>query len=266
MRRRFVITGLLAAAMTWPALAVDNDSFHWQGKVATGKAIEIKGVNGGIHAEAATGDTVEVTANKHGHDSDPSSVKIQAVEHEGGVTICAVYPSASGERPNECKPGDEGHMSVHKNDVVVDFTVKVPAGVRLAAKTVNGAVEADALRSDVRAVTVNGRVRVSTSGIAEASTVNGAITASMGSTNWSDELKFKTVNGSVELTLPEGASTDVHASTVNGGISTDFPLTVHGRLVARSINGSIGGGGGGRQLSLGTVNGSIRLLKGKPAI
>src|SRR6266487_1624535 len=105
-------------------------------RAATGQAIEIKGVNGDVRAVAGSGD-VEVTAVKHARRSDPDEVKIEVVQHEDGVTICAVYPS-DGRRENSCDAGDGGHMNVRDNDVTVDFTVLVPAGVRFPANTVNG--------------------------------------------------------------------------------------------------------------------------------
>jgi hypothetical protein len=239
--------------------AAAQNEFHWSGKVAAGKAIEIKGVNGDVRAVAASGGgDVEVAAVKHGRKSDPDDVKIAVVPHAGGVTICAVYPS-DGRRENTCEPGEDGHMSTHDNDVVVDFTVRVPAGVRFVGKTVNGAVEAANLAGDVDANTVNGSIRISTSGYAEARTVNGSITASLGRSNWSDAIEFSTVNGGITLDLPPTLSTEIRASTVNGDIETDFPLTVTGRLGPRHVHGTIGSGG--RQLALTTVNGSIRLRK-----
>ena len=55
-------------------------------------------------------------------------------------------------------------------------------------------------------------------------------------------------------------NTEVHGSTVKGGISTDWPLTVQGRFGPKRLNGTIGSGG--RSLSLSTVNGSIALVRG----
>src|SRR5213595_1573860 len=49
------------------------------------------------------------------------------------------------------------------DDVRVNFTVRVPAGVRFAGHTVNGEVDAANLSGDVEAHTVNGSIRVSTS-------------------------------------------------------------------------------------------------------
>ena len=150
-------------------------------------------------------------------------------------------------------------MSTRDNDVEVHFTVKVPAGVALAARTVNGEVEATGLEGDVDATTVNGSIQVSTSGRAQAETVNGSIRASAGRSDWSGDAAFKTVNGSITLTLPSSTSADVRAGTVNGDIETDFALTVTGKFSRRRLNGTIGGGG--HTLEMETVNGSIRLRK-----
>ncbi|PYP12477.1 MAG: hypothetical protein DMD56_04060 [Gemmatimonadetes bacterium] len=125
-----------------PRAASAQGEFHWKGKIAQGKSIEIKGVNGDVRAVAGPGaGDVEVTAVKHARRSDPDEVKIEVVPHEDGVTICAVYPS-DGRRENSCDAGEGGHMNVHDNDVTVDFTVRVPAGVRFVGKTVNGEVAA----------------------------------------------------------------------------------------------------------------------------
>src|SRR5256884_1589925 len=136
---RISIVALLPAAAALalaPRTAAAQREFHWKGPVAPGKAIEIKGVNGDVRASAGSGD-VEVTAVKRARKSDPDEVKIEVVQHEGGVTICAVYPS-DGRRENTCEAGDDGHMNVRDNDVTVDFTVRVPAGGRVLGKTANG--------------------------------------------------------------------------------------------------------------------------------
>jgi hypothetical protein len=248
--------GLSAAALVAPAFGAD---FHWQGKIAAGATVEIKGVNGGIDASAAPGAEVEVTAVKHARHSDPAEVEIKVVEHEGGVTICAVYPSP-GSNPNECQPGPAGRMHTQNNDTNVDFTVKVPAGVRFVGRTVNGGIEAASLSGDAEAYTVNGGIKVQAAGHVHGETVNGGIHASLGRANWTGALAFKTVNGGITLDLPPDAGVELKAETVNGDITTDFPLTVQGRLSKRRISATIGSGG--RQLSLSTVNGGIQIRKG----
>jgi hypothetical protein len=247
-----------AAAGVSEATAAEQGEFRWHGPVAAGRVVEIKGVNGRIEANPAAGGEVEVVAVKTARRSDPDDVRIEVVQHEGGVTICAVYPSADGE-PNTCKPGRGGHMSTRDNDTNVEFMVRVPAGVRFTGRTVNGEVEAHDLGADVEASTVNGSINITTAGLARAQTVNGSINAVMGRADWSDELEFKTVNGAIDLTFPAGLSAEFEAKTLNGQISTDFPMTVQGTFSRRHMSGTIGNGG--RELRLETVNGGVRIRR-----
>lgn len=261
---RYFACALIAAGSTLgatplPALQRNATDFRWHGALAGGQSIEIKGVNGDVTAEAARGNEVEVTAVRRGERSDPEGVRLDVVPHGGGVTICAVYPSPEGRSPNECRPGAEGRMNTQNNDVRVKFTVRVPQGVRFIGRTVNGDVEATALTGPVNIKTVNGSASFSTSSYGDAATVNGSVKATLGSSDWTEELEFSTVNGSITIDLPADTSADVRASTVNGDISTDFPLTVTGRFTPRRLSGTIGAGG--RALSLETVNGSVQLRR-----
>lgn len=254
MKRATILSlALFAAAAAAPAA---EESFRWEGQVAPGAAVEIKGVNGAIRATGG-GDSVLVTAVKKGRKSHPADVKIEVVEHAGGVTVCAVYPSTGA--PNECKPGEGGRMSVRDNDVNVEFEVRIPSGVRFVGRTVNGGVEASGITADAEARTVNGGVTLDASGTARARAVNGGIVARLGRADWQGALRLETVNGGIEVTLPEGASADVRASTVNGDIDTSFPITVSGRISRRKLEGTIGAGG--RLLEMKTVNGGITLRK-----
>jgi len=250
------LTAALTLLLAGAASASAQD-FNWRGSIDRGRSIEITGINGDIHAVAASGAEVRVSAQKSARRSNPDDVRIEVLQHGGDVTICAIYPERDGRNTNECRPGGATNRNIGNNDVRVDFTVEVPAGVKLIAESVNGNVQADRLESDIDANTVNGQIGLSTTGSAEANTVNGSITASIGNAGWSGELTFETVNGGIELTLPASLNADVHASTVNGGISTDFPLTVQGRFGPKRLNGRIGNGG--RTLSLTTVNGEIEL-------
>jgi Toastrack DUF4097 len=257
--RQHLLALTAVTLLALPGAAVAQD-FRWHGSIAQGQSIEIKGVNGDVIAEPSGSNEVEVTADKRSRRDDPASVQIQVVPHAGGVTICAVYPSREGSRPNECAPGNGGRMNTQNNDVTVKFAVRVPAGVGFVGKTVNGQVEANRLNGDVTLETVNGSINFSTSGtVRAATTVNGSIRGEMGRADWSDTLEMTTVNGGITLTLPSTLSTDVRASTVNGDINTEFPLTTTGRISRRRIEGTIGGGG--RTLSLESVNGGITLKK-----
>jgi hypothetical protein len=240
---------------------LNADEFRWNGRVAAGRTVDIKGVNGNIRAEPSSGSEVEVVASKRAKRSNPNEVQIKVIEHEGGVTICAVYPSGEPGRINECTIGNRWSSHTRNNDVEVDFTVRIPAGLNFAGRTVNGEVATGALNGDVEAYTVNGGIDISATGYAEAGTVNGSISVAMGNANWPRDLSFETVNGDITLNLPEATSVIVNAETLNGGIHSDFPVTVQGRLSRRRMTGTIGDGK--HQLTLKTVNGSINMRRGQ---
>lgn len=259
---RVLLAGLFCAAAAVVVPAQTAGDFRWAGTIEQGKTLEIKNVNGAVHAELASGNQVEVIATKRARRSDPESVKIQVVPDSGNVTICAVYPTPSGwfssREPNECRPGSGGRLNTDNSDVSVEFAIRLPRGVRLAAKTVNGAVDIRPVNSDILARSVNGRIAVATSGSADASTVNGGIDASVGTLSGGSPLTFKTVNGSITLSVPKNANANLHASTTNGRVSSDVPIlmrTISGHN--RRIEGTLGSGGG--DLRVETVNGSIFL-------
>jgi DUF4097 and DUF4098 domain-containing protein YvlB len=255
----FQIPAMVATALLLAAPASAQD-FHWTGRLAAGKRLEIKGVNGSIRTVAATGGEIDVSARKTARRSDPDEVKIEVVPSDEGVTICAVYPTPRrARRENTCEPGDGWHSSTDNNDVNVDFTIKLPAGIVFSGETVNGEIDAEGVGADAMVSTVNGSINVEASGHVEASTVNGSIRASMGRADWSSEAEFSTVNGGITLTLPGNLNAEVSAQTVNGDLETDFPLTVTGKFGPRHMRGTIGSGG--RYLKLSTVNGSIHLIK-----
>jgi DUF4097 and DUF4098 domain-containing protein YvlB len=231
--------------------------FHWTGTLAAGKTLSISNVNGDIHAVAASGNQIEVTGVKHARRSDPASVEVKVEQTAEGVIICVLYP---GQQGGSCEDRHSKSHSDNNNDVNVDFTVRVPASIMLSARTVNGDVTAEGLGGNAELATVNGDARVQTSGFAKASSVNGSVNVVMGRADWDGSASYRSVNGAVSVTLPGNASADVRASTVNGGIETDFPLTVRGRFGPRSVHGTIGSGG--RTLSLETVNGNIAIRRG----
>jgi DUF4097 and DUF4098 domain-containing protein YvlB len=115
------------------------------------------------------------------------------------------------------------------------------------------------LNSVVKASTTNGNVEVSTSEWASASTTNGGVRVAMGNAQWTGELLLTSTNGSVNVKLPAAAAFTLNAATTNGGIHTDFPITVEGSFNSKELSGTVGGGG--RELKVATTNGGIELRK-----
>lgn len=257
MRRRHSSAMLLLALVlglassSWAQAKDSADEFHWTGRLAAEKVLELRNVNGFIEATGTNADQIEVNAVKSGPDRD--QVRVEVKEFGDGVVICAVYPG------NSCDP--EGGFHSHTRDIhaKVDFTVRLPKNLRFTARNVNGKVDARDMGRYVDASSVNGSVEVSTGSWAKASSVNGSVRVRMGRADWPGALKISSVNGSIEVEVPASLSADVRFHSVNGRLNTDFPLTVQGSFGRRSIEGRIGSGG--RELEISTVNGSVDLRK-----
>jgi hypothetical protein len=257
MRRWMTVLSMLLGTVL---VHVDAQTdFQWRGQLTSGQTVEVKGINGDIRAVPSSTTDVEVTATKSARRSNPAGVRIEVLPHPGGVTICAVYPDVPGREPNRCESGSNSHSQTRDNDTTVRFDAHIPVGVKFVGRTVNGGVEADSLNGDAEGYTVNGSVKLSTTGLALASTVNGSLNLSMGRADWPNGAKFSTVNGGITLRLPSYLAAQLNASTVNGDISSDFPITVTGQVSRRRLTGTIGNGG--PELTLSTVNGGINLLK-----
>jgi hypothetical protein len=252
---RLVLTTVVLACGA--SLAFAQTDFNWRGQIGSGQTLEIRGVNGEINATVSGSGDAEVYARKSANKSNPELVQIAVVPHAGGILVCAVYPTPPGREPNTCTPGPNHRSSTNNDDTQVRFDVKVPAGVRFVGKNVNGDVTAESLNGDAEGVTVNGSVKVSTTGTAIAKTVNGSLDVTMGRAEFPDGAKFSTVNGGIVLRVPSFLNANLKASVQNGSIESDFPISVTGTIDRRKLEGTIGNGG--QDLQVSTVNGSIRL-------
>jgi hypothetical protein len=241
---------IFAGCAAW---AAQIDDFEWRGPIARGRLVEIRGINGDIHALPSTSGEVEVVARVANEDGDAEPVQVQLVPGDGGLTICATRPGQT-----ECQPVEQS--STQGPGARVDFFVRVPEGVGFRGRTVNGAVEAESLRSDVEAYTVNGQVRISTTGSAQARTVNGSITASLLNPFWHKAPQFSTVNGGITLNLPARLNTFLRAETRNGKVLTDF-ASLRGRITDQRIEGRIGAGSAVTPLVIHAINGTIQIKR-----
>ena len=250
----------------WPAWPPNDKPGHqvrvpfdWQGQVAPGGHIEIKGISGDIRAIRASGTEVSVVATKIGQPGDVAAVRIDVVPHVLGVTLCAVYPDVAGLPPNSCEPGLGGNMSVRDNGhgVDVEFTVEVPDGVTFVGRNVSGDVVATGLYSDAFVSTTFGDARVSTTRLATATSVWGSVITSIGSADWGRDLEFTTVTGDVTVTIPAATNARVQATVGSGSVTSDFPLT---QSQPGDMRGTVGSGG--PLLRLSTVRGDVALRMG----
>jgi hypothetical protein len=266
--RRVITAIALAAAAAQPSFAQRTSSdtpFHWSGEVANAHWVYVRNLNGAVRVEAGTGNKVEVTARKQWRRGNPDDVKItvtQVGSGKGDLLICAVWNAADSCDEDGYRSHNRGWNwgnNDNRNDVSVEFTITLPAGVKVDASTVNGELDVDGVASEVIATTVNGSVSArSTGGPVRAKTVNGQINVRTGAVEAND-VEYSTVNGSITIELPALANANLDMRTTNGSVSSDFPVTVEGTFSARRMRGTVGKGG--PTIKLSTVNGSIRLRK-----
>jgi hypothetical protein len=268
MKRTFVVLGAVAVCSAFGpgplARAQERNTsrdFSWDGRIPRERWLYVRNLNGSIRVERATGDRAEVTAVKRWRRGDPDEVRIEVQKGTDGgdVVICAFWNNNAtcDEEGYRSRGGD--NWRGRNNDTQVEFTVRLPEGVRLGVSTVNGGVRVTGATSEVEASSVNGAVEASSSGgPVHASTVNGDIDVRMRELGRGN-LEFSTVNGSISVEVPDELDADLDMQTVNGSLRADFPLTLQGRISPRHIRATIGRGG--RRIKFETVNGSVELRK-----
>jgi hypothetical protein len=154
---------------------------------------------------------------------------------------------------------------------------------RLDSTTSNGAIEVNDHRGDVEAHSSNGHIWVDASGgMLRASTSNSGIEARLHDPRADEPVKLDSSNGhillsldgeklpsvkavtsnsSIELWLPTGASAQIHASTYNSRISSDFEMTFRPGSTPSKHRLDAQLGSGGPLITLATSNGAIRIRK-----
>jgi hypothetical protein len=260
---RLFASVLLLAVTTTAAPAQErggSTDFNWEGRIPRGRWLYVRNLNGGIRVEKATGDRVEVTGEKRARRGNPDDVRIEMrkIGNED-VIICALWNDNTDCDEDGYRTRNDGWRNRRGDEISVEFTVRLPEGVKLVTSSVNGSLRIDGASSEVQASTVNGGITASSSGgPVHASTVNGNIDVRMRDLG-TEDLDFETVNGSIEVAVPDQLDAELVMRTVNGRVSSDFPLTLSGRINPRHIRATIGKGG--RRISFSTVNGSVELRK-----
>lgn len=142
----------------------------------------------------------------------------------------------------------------------VSYEVFVPHQANLSLKTVNGGVTMADVRGDIDFSTVNGGIHLArVDGRVHGQTTNGGVKIELAGSRWEGEgLDISTLNGGVNMTMPSNYSARLETSTHNGGMHTDFPMTVQGR-VGNEISTNIGPGGA--RLHVTTQNGGVSITK-----
>jgi len=211
--------------------------------------VSLKNVNGAVHITAWDRNEVKVDAVKTAPTKealDEANIVIDSAA--GSISIRTRYPE---------------HEVRHGEKAKVEYTLMVPRRARLfAVETVNGGVDVKAVAGDVKISSVNGPVIAQNlAREAQLSTVNGRVEASFDKLEGTPTISLHTVNGAIALSIPDSSNAELSASTVHGGIASDFGVSgeaSHRHRPGGAINGRIGSGGA--HIKLSSVNGAIRIL------
>ncbi len=240
--------------------------FRWKGRLAPNQTIEIQNVNGSVRAEPATGDQVEVIAVKAGRD-DPAQVTILVNEHEGGVTLCAIYPNQDPNRPYRCLPNKIGKEQKVRANIDGDraslqfesgggFSVSAPEARALSGRASLQFENGGGGEIRLIDVPVDFVVRVPKNvGFIGFTVVGQVETKSLAS-----DVTAQSVLGDVMIEIPSEGGARVRAESALGGIESDWPLTQKSRNdLGQSAQGVIGSGQ--YNLHLNVATGNIRLRR-----
>jgi len=142
----------------------------------------------------------------------------------------------------------------------VSYEVFVPRRADLSLETNNGGIAIADVNGKIDFTALNGGVVLKrVGGAVRGSTTNGGLMIVLSGERWDGEsMDVSTTNGGVILSVPENYSAHIETGTVNGGVNTEFPVTVKGE-VTKQI--ALNLGSGGATVRAMTTNGGVHLKK-----
>jgi hypothetical protein len=256
--------------------------FRWKGRA--GATLEIENVNGSIEATTTSEPDAEILVElRDGGGESSGTAGVVLTQGARGVSLCvrperpssatcdrhwehssaATAEATTGESTTTTADRHWGHHGRtehggprYDRGAGAKVTVRVPQGVRLVARTVNGLVHVRGVVGRVDADAVNGQVLLDGVREVRAKSVNGQVRASLAEGPLRGPVELSTVNGEVSVELPSGTDADLRADTMHGHVSMDTPgAEVRGAHVRLAL------GRGGHEVSLHTVHGAIRVAE-----
>ena len=189
-----------------------------------------------LHAETASGD-IRVTAD------DGDAIEVVARTTVKGRNIDEARKLAGqvevsvdqvGEEVRVCREHPRPPAGIA---VQVAYEVRCPRQLHVRLYALNGSITIDGSRAGVEAATSNGDVEVRGGcGWVNARTKNGRVEAVIEELQGKGE--FESMNGKLEIDVQKGHAS-VQAKTLNGSIDLKLPETFDGQLDAQTTNGRV---------------------------
>src|SRR5690349_13730156 len=244
MNTRFVRLSVAAAicGLMLVASAAAQD-FQKSYRIAPGSQVRIGNVSGDVIVTAYDGDSIIVKGTKKGRDRDQIDVGDRSGSNNVDVGV---------HYPKNCNC-----------DASIRFDVQVPRSMNFdfdQISSVSGDVKVSGVSGKLHASAVSGDVQViDVSGSVSASAVSGDVKVEINKLDGSDDMKFSTVSGDVNVMLPGSLDADVDMSSFSGSIKTDFGIEVRSEKYGSRNTARAKLGEGSRRLKMTSVSGDLSL-------
>jgi hypothetical protein len=260
-----------------------HEDFHYNYPLKSGGRITVEGFNGGIEISPWEQENVDISGTRYARSQDAiSEIRIEVDHTADAVSVRATRPTM--------RNGNFGARFVLKvpRNAVLERIVTSNGSIRASdgmgparLRTSNGSVHVDRFRGDLHAETSNGAVDLNdVDGPVTAHTSNGAVrgkgfhgAVDVSTSNGGIDLMFAsapvpairahTSNSGITVRLPGEVNAHLSAGTSNGSITSDFEMLTRGEVSRHHWEGTLGSGG--PTIELQTSNGSVRILRGRPA-
>lgn len=255
-----------ATTTTEQQLTVDLTTPNKPGSLA------VKLVNGSIHVKGYGGKSVviEAVGRARPADEDPADKAtppgMKRLSTANSLTLTA------REKDNHIELETDSYRRA------IDLTIKVPANFSLTLGAVNGGdVVVENVRGELEVSNVNGAILLNqVSGSAVANTINGSLTATFSSVTAGAPMAFSSLTGKVDVTFPSTIKASLKLKSDRGQVYSDFDVAVDKSApkVTRTTQNGLSRvsidpwtygtlNGGGAEIMLKSMNGSIFLRKAK---
>lgn len=225
-------------------------------------SIGIENINGNIRIESWKNNSLDIYAKISGEaQKDIDLINIEIIQNKNFIKI----KTKPIKRPTkEDFKTFEGFISFIKRlikgfNAKVDYYIKIPYQTYIEeVKNINGDIIVKDVKGYVESSTINGEIILENLiGKIKVETVNGPIKIYL--LDLKDDIIGKTVNGGIEIYLPEDINAKIYAENINGEINSDFPVSISSRIIHKELKGLIGKPE--YIIKLKTINGDISILK-----
>lgn len=225
---------------------VAADSFSYEIEIGVHTSLNLEGVNGDVTITglSETGSVLIWGEKRVGSESTQDAeehlkkLDVSVTDMQSSVTVKTVQRDQT-----------------HGRSYVVDYNISLPKDLRVLVTNVNGGVAIDSINSSLYVVNVNGQITLNQIFCStQVNSVNGQIQAKM-TLPTNGVIVMYTMNGGINLNIPQSTSAEFSASAANATISISDLILINLVSTPTSLTGTLGDGQG--VISLSTTNGNI---------